>query len=338
MKPIERLLLLLVAAAALVGLAMTFTSGATSEHDVLAETAADAAGPGLDPALATALAASMEQLFGGYKQPKLPEGGMPGVTSEQELRSGRSGYAVKCTQCHGVTGAADTGTAALLKPRPRSFRLGKIKFTSTAAGQPPVLADLERVIRDGVPTTSMAGFPTLPENARRELAGYAQYLLMRGATELAALERIEAGGLAAEQMSAVVAEEYAAVRAAWAAAVPADPPIPETPRGDAAHARAEELFAESACLSCHGADGSGKGPVAFAGGKWLLRDEWGDEARPRAFSEGRWFGGSAPEDLYRRIAFGVKGTPMPPLAGALAPEEIWALVHYVLDFAKEGQR
>ena len=301
---------------------------------------ADAAGPGFDPALAEALATAMEAEFGGYREPKLPAAGMPGVADEEELRAGRSGYAVKCTQCHGVTGAADTGTARLLRPRPRSFRLGKIKFTSTPAGQPPLREDLERLIRDGVPTTSMAGFPTLPESARRQLASYVQYLLMRGATEGALLRRLEADdpALTPEGMAAAVAAEYEAVRAAWAGAAAAPPPVPETGPEHEANDRAAELFAARACDTCHGADGGGEGPVAFGGGEWLLRDEWGDEARPRSFADGKWFGGGEPEDLYRRIAHGVKGTPMPGNAEHLSPEEIWALVRYVRSFAEEEDR
>lgn len=333
----ERLALALVLAGAVAGVGLGFRAETVSETDRRAEAAADGLTGGLAAETAEALAAGMERLFGQYRQPTLPPGGMPGVADEDELSSGRSTFAVKCAQCHGVTGAADTGTARLLKPRPRSFRSGTLKFTSTPAGQPPLRADLERVIREGIPTTSMAGFPTLPEKARRELASYTQYLLMRGATEAAALTEIEGLGGAAghSQVSEIVESAYEAVARAWEQAEAAPVPPPSDDPAVRQDARAEELYRAAACLTCHGEDGSGKGPVAWANDQWLLRDAWGNEARPRAFADGVWFGGDAPEDLYRRIAHGVKGTPMPPSAGSLSPEEIWALVRYVQGFSQE---
>ena len=43
-------------------------------------------------------------------------------------------------------------------------------------------------------------------------------------------------------------------------------------------------------------------------------------------------GGGEPEVLFRRIANGIEGTPM-PAATALSDDEIWALVAYVKSFS-----
>ena len=57
--------------------------------------------------------------------------------------------------------------------------------------------------------------------------------------------------------------------------------------------------------------------------------------RPRNFKEGVFRGGSRPEDLYLRIAVGIKGTPMPASgpgpnsSGVLTPEEIWTIVDFI---------
>jgi mono/diheme cytochrome c family protein len=34
-------------------------------------------------------------------------------------------------------------------------------------------------------------------------------------------------------------------------------------------------------------------------------------------------------DLYRTISNGIKGTPMPSYSGAMTPEQMWDLVHFV---------
>ncbi|RMH03661.1 MAG: hypothetical protein D6702_05355 [Planctomycetota bacterium] len=320
----DRLIFLTVAALAAGGLALTFLGPRTAEADLVP------ADPG-----AAAVAAAGDALFGSYRRPAVPPGGLPGVTDPDRLRAGRATYALKCAQCHGPTGAADTGTARLLEPPPRSFRHGVIKFTSTAAGRPPLREDLIRVVREGIPTTAMAGFGSLPPAALEEIADYLTWLLVRGAAETAAAARLAAepaadpGRLLAEELDRIVAD--------WRQATAAEPPTPEPPRGPGDRRRGAELFVSAGCASCHGEDGGGRGPAAFHDGRWLLRDEWGHEARPRAFARDGWFGGGRPVDLWRRIAFGVKGTPMPAHADKLDPDRIWSLVHYVQYLAGEEE-
>src|SRR5262245_37399006 len=61
----------------------------------------------------------------------------------------------KCALCHGASGKGDGPAAERLLPRPRDFTAGKFKIRSTASGQLPTDDDLVRVIRDGMPGTSM---------------------------------------------------------------------------------------------------------------------------------------------------------------------------------------
>jgi hypothetical protein len=49
-------------------------------------------------------------------------------------------------------------------------------------------------------------------------------------------------------------------------------------------------------------------------------------------------GGSTPGDLYRTIATGLDGTPMPAFAEALSAEALWALVSYVEGLASPEAR
>ena len=64
----------------------------------------------------------------------------------KDLVSGEGGYALyrkHCLHCHGVTGDGNGPTAPFLWPRPRDYRRGMYKFTSTT-GQKPTREDLRQ--------------------------------------------------------------------------------------------------------------------------------------------------------------------------------------------------
>lgn len=103
------------------------------------------------------------------------------------------------------------------------------------------------------------------------------------------------------------------------------------------------------CVQCHGPTGLGDGQnenyddwtndwLKTAGVDPNFRDSYqhfldAGAFRPRHISPRNlqlavFRGGSRPEDIYRRIANGIEGTPMPS-APTLSPEEIWALVAFV---------
>ena len=141
----------------------------------------------------------------------------------------------------------------------------------------------------------------------------------------------------------------------WAASEANVSPVPVGPTelGDLdLVAQGRVLFVgKGGCQQCHGADGRGVGEVENNYDDWTKR--WTDTAgvdptdkssfqdftaagalRPRVISPrnltmGIYRGGGDPDQLYRRIANGIEGTPM-PAATALSAEEIWALVAYVL--------
>ena len=50
--------------------------------------------------------------------------------------------------------------------------------------------------------------------------------------------------------------------------------------------------------------------------------------RPRDFTLGIFKGNPDPASLYRRIAYGMPGTPMPGSSG-MTPEQMVDLVHYI---------
>lgn len=120
-------------------------------------------------------------------------------------------------------------------------------------------------------------------------------------------------------------------------------------------ARGKEVFESeiAACAKCHGKEGHGDGPQQDYDDwtkDWTVRigiDPVDEAAQvplvargvlparkidPRDFRLGLFRGGSEPEHLYRRIAAGIDGTPMP--AATLPEEDIWNLVNFVRSLAE----
>ncbi len=134
-----------------------------------------------------------------------------------------------------------------------------------------------------------------------------------------------------------------------ALAVDGDSPIKQSV------AKGKELFQSeiAACIKCHGKEGHGDGPQVDYDDwtkDWTSRigiDPLDEAAQvplvargalpprkitPRDFREGLFRGGSEPEHIYRRIAAGIDGTPMP--AATLPEQDIWHLVNYVRSLAE----
>ncbi len=268
--------------------------------------------------------------FGG---PGLPFPG--GADGAPRLAMGREVWRTQCMHCHGFDGRADTPTADLLEPRPRDFSLGVVKYTSTEAGAPATRDDLERTVRNGLDSTAMSAFRGLPEASLRTVVDYTAWLLVRGDLWTRARAAL------AEDLTpeAALDRVWESTLEDWRTAPERVVAVPPAPR-DAATLVEEgrRLWTDprAGCADCHGADGRGRGPQAWdaAAERWLLRDAWGREARPRDLTTGNLLGGRTTPDLYRRIHAGVKGTPMTGRGELLEPREIHALVAWVRRLAE----
>jgi mono/diheme cytochrome c family protein len=102
-----------------------------------------------------------------------------------EVAGGYGLYRKYCLHCHGTQGGGDGATAPFLFPRPRDYRPGIFKFTSTAPSTPkPTREDLRRTIRKGLDGSSMPAFEALLEADEVEgLVDYVVFLSMRGELE-----------------------------------------------------------------------------------------------------------------------------------------------------------
>jgi len=232
----------------------------------------------LTPAQRQQVATILLAMFGTPDEPvALPETGL----DEAKLRLcagpvrsdivGRKNglYREHCAHCHGISGDGLGPTAAFLNPYPRDYRPGWFKFKSTERADKPTHADLLRILRNGIPGTSMPSFALLSDVQVDALAEYVKYLSIRGETELALMRAFfelddDAKGKLPETKEFLVGETLAPIAEKWQAAAAAQIPVPEMPADidlAASIAKGRELFYgdKANCVKCHGPTGLGDG-------------------------------------------------------------------------------
>lgn len=238
------------------------------------------------------------------------------------LESGRRTYERECAGCHARNGDGGGPAAQYLFPRPRNFRKREFKFQSAPVGGRPRREDLMRTVTKGLVGSAMPAFRLLPEEKRHDVVEYVRYLSIRGEFEQTLLEWTDLDGEFADPDEVQELVEDRWKRSNNPVTVPL---IAETDFDQDSIERGRLLFTNAAaCNGCHGDTGLGDGPTADS-----FRDAWGYPIRPRDLTTGQFRAGIDPSDIYRVIANGIGGTPMPGALGNNTPEEIWDLVHFV---------
>ena len=193
------------------------------------------------------------------------------------LGQGKAIYDDKCAHCHGAEGKGDGSGADRLSPRPRDFTRGQYKIRSTESRELPTDDDLLRIVTDGMPGTSMPGWPGLSDDELRAVVAYIKTFSKQ-------FERVTA----------------APVEIAM---------VDKVPPSDESVSEGRKVFEMLECAKCHGQQGRGDGPSALT-----LVDEWKYPTRPADLTMSWLFrGGDATDDLYRRFMAGLAGTPMPSI-------------------------
>lgn len=100
-----------------------------------------------------------------------------------QLQLGRQVYMKNCLHCHGVAGDGNGPTARYLNPKPRDYRLGVFKFTTTLAPERAAREDLQRIVKYGIPGTYMPSFLLLGDAETKAVIEYIRWLAMRGEME-----------------------------------------------------------------------------------------------------------------------------------------------------------
>lgn len=277
----------------------------------------------LTPELQTSLQTQLIEYTGTYLKPLMlqEEGG-----SEFDLKRGQAVYQERCVQCHGVSGDGNGPAAKYMYPRPRDYRKGLFKFTSTPYGSRPLKSDLIKTVRLGIRGTSMPAFNLLPEADQEAVVEYVIMLSRRGELE----EQLYLTADSEEELDPEVVKEdlVPIVTGRWAEAEVSEVrPITMQPKFTDEHVtRGRAAFLTKGCSKCHGEDG--RGQTAENRGD----DAWGFPTRAADLTSGLLHGGPQPLDIYLRIHNGINGTPMPGFANSLKdePDTIWDLVAYVL--------
>lgn len=220
-----------------------------------------------------------------------------GYDDAADIETGRMIYEMSCVFCHGVRGRGDGGAAIFLgpysHPRPNDFTTATFKFRSTPSGELPMLTDLIRTIRNGIPGF-MPAYRNIGEKRLRQVARYIESeFIGRTLPTETSLTFLDYPGPAAR--------------------------TPDSVRNG------RRLYDEAGCAACHGADGSES--------LLHLHDQRGLTVMPMDLTRPEMFGnGDSPEDIYRTLMTGLDGTPMPAYAAHFngRETELWDLVHYIL--------
>lgn len=269
------------------------------------------------------------------------------VTDPDRLAHGAAVFNRRCAGCHGVTGDGAGEAAPHLQPKPRDYRLGVFKFTSTPFGDRPLRSDLERVIRRGAKGTSMPAFRFLPDQDIKDLVEYVVLLSYRGEVELLVAREVENEYDEDQDLEDdEVSRALKRVHRFWLSAESAGvmPVTAEPKYDDASILKGRKAFLTHPCSQCHGKDA--KGQTEWLSHEFISAqeakppderekinyDKWGYPAPAADLTGGMLHGGRRSIDIYRRIYTGINGTPMPAFASSLAkePDTIWHLTHYVL--------
>lgn len=221
---------------------------------------------------------------------------------ESAVARGEMIYAMSCRLCHGSGGRGDGPASIFLgpysHPRPNDFTRGVFKFRSTESGQLPMLTDLMRTIREGIPGI-MPSFRNLGETGIRGVALYINRNFIR------------------ETLPTTTTITYV------------EHVGPYTYTVDSVK-RGKKLYQELKCAACHGDDGRGA--------EVPMRDERGLHIMPIDLSRPETFGnGTSHEDIYRSIMTGLDGTPMPGYSELVSgrEESAWDLVHFILSLREK---
>jgi len=268
------------------------------------------------------------------------------IIDPDHLAHGAAVFKRRCAGCHGITGDGNGEAAPYLVPKPRDYRLGIFKFTSTPYGAKPHRSDLIRVIRKGAKGTSMPAFPWLPDEDVQAVVDYVKVLSYRGELEADVARIAELDYDAGEEIDKLeFIDSVTRIHGNWEqAAYQVVLPVTAQPKyEDETILAGRKAFLSKGCSKCHGEDGRGQTD-------WLNRefiaalealpedkrekinyDAWGNVAPAADITARMLHGGRRPIDVYRRICTGINGTPMPAFGQALSqePETFWHLVHYV---------
>ena len=138
-------------------------------------------------------------------------------------------YESNCAVCHGIQGDGNGPAAGMFLTRPRDFLAGIFKFRSTPSGSLPTDEDLFWTITHGLRWTGMIARPDLSKAELQDVVHQVK----------------------------TFSPKFAAEKPSTSVTV-----APRPPRTPALMEQGKELFRIADCVSCHGEQGRGDGPLS----------------------------------------------------------------------------
>ena len=211
---------------------------------------------------------------------------------------GKPVYQKYCEQCHGDKGDGRGYAYDFVLPKPRDFTTGVFKFRGTPDGYLPTENDLIRIIRDGIPGTSMPAFSHIGDTSIKDAADYIKIFFK---------DRIEKD----------TRDGY------W------PPKTVDTGTPPKVTAKmiedGRQIYLENGCADCHGFAGKADGPSSPT-----LKDDYDNPIKPANLTAGwRFRAGHELSKIYLAFTTGLSGTPMPSYMDSLSDEKRWSLSAYV---------
>jgi len=225
---------------------------------------------------------------------------------------GNALYQTHCADCHGDNGDGFGRAGTNLFPPPRRFRDEPMRMISSKNGVASD-ADLAQSIRRGEAGTSMPAFKQFSDSEVDSLVGVLREFMVSGLRARFKNEFPSDDGtdnLAESQW--VVARSQASESIA----------IPDLSNIAGFAVRGREVFQVAGCVGCH------EVPDEELRVRNRLFDSLGRPIRAPNLGLDAFHGGDQPNEIYKRIAVGIPGTPHPALA-PIRDGDIASLVAYI---------
>jgi len=230
----------------------TLIAGCARQPDVTYESSEQV--KKLKPELQKQVLSVLKDRCGTLQSPKLL--GNPEIKASH-LRHGEAVFSRYCVSCHGVTGDGNGVAAKYMVPKPRDYRPGTFKFTSTTYGSKPLREDVVRTVKRGIRGTSMPAFSLLPPVDLDAVVDYVLVLTHRGELETQLAEEAEFNGSIERprigELVATVIDRWEQARARIVYPVT---PMPQFTTDLVEQGK--KSFLTLACAQCHGDDGRGQ--------------------------------------------------------------------------------